>query len=359
MHFDLLDEQKQFENGVERLLASVVDLPTMTRGAAEIDAIRDQLAPRLAEAGAAAVLAPGSRGGLGMGLLSLCVLADAFGRHAAPTGVLQSAVAAWLVAEAGDDSLRERWLEPLIAGEASAAFALNEGPAVWAPWEWRARSADAEVRKLNVEGADRAQLIIAGLAGGGLVALDAADVKIEPAAQPPLDMTRPTFNLAFAPSAGRTLQAGFADRLYDALLVLTAADASAAGRKTYEMAVDYAKVREQFGRPIGSFQALKHQLANQAVEIEPARFLCWYAAHAWDQIPHAAPRAAALAKAHAGDVAVKTARAALEAHGGIGYTWDYPLHLLLKRAMHDRMMLGSSAMLRRRVGELTPGMAVA
>src|SRR3546814_1692061 len=97
------------------------------------------------------------------------------------------------------------------------------------------------------------------------------------------------------------------------------------------MSVEYAKTRVQFGRPIGAFQAIKHALADMAVDMDPVRYLCWFAAHAWDTPAPEAPWSAALAKAHATDMAVKTARAAVEAHGGIGYTWEYPLHLLLDR----------------------------
>jgi len=353
MHFDLSDEQKQFEDGVERLLADNVELTQLTKGAAVIDPLRERLEGKLAEMGAPAVLVSEAHGGLGMGLLTLAVLADAFGRHAAPTGVLQSALAAWAIAEGGDDELRGRWLEPLMTGEARAAFALSEGTGVWAPDEWRAKRTDAEIRKVAVEGARDAQLIIAGTADG-LVAAAAADAQVVARAQEPLDMTRPTADVSFASAAARPLAGDLGSRVYDALLVLHAADAAAAGRAACNMAVEYAKVREQFGRAIGSFQGMKHQLANMATDIEPARFLCWYAAHAWDQIPDVASRAASLAKAHAVDVAVKTGRAAVEAHGGIGYTWEYPLHILLKRAMHDRMVLGSSTKLRARAADLTP-----
>jgi alkylation response protein AidB-like acyl-CoA dehydrogenase len=356
MHFDLSGEQKQFEDGIERLLSSAIDLPAMTKGAEVIKPVRERLQQKLAELGAPAVLVSEEHGGLGMGLLTLAVLADCFGRHAAPTDVLQSALAAWLIAVAGDDELRGRWLEPLMTGGAQAVFALGEGDEAWAPDEWKVLRSDSSARKVRVEGADRAHLIIAGVADG-FVALEASEVQVEVSGREPLDMTRPTSEISFAPSAGRPLGVGLTQRIFDALLVLHAADAAGAGRRAYQMAVEYAKEREQFDRPIGSFQGVKHQLANMAVDIEPARFLVWYAAHAWDQIPADASRAAALAKAHAGDVAVKTARAAVEAHGGIGYTWEYPLHLFLKRAMHDRMVLGSSTVLRARVATLSPGMA--
>jgi alkylation response protein AidB-like acyl-CoA dehydrogenase len=355
MHFDLSDEQKQFSDNVARLMATTVNLTTMAKGPDAIATTRAALEPRLAQLGVPSVLVSEADGGLEMGLLTLCVLADQFGSHAAPTRTLNNAIAAWLVAEAGDKALRERWLGPLLAGEATAAFALSEGEGAWSPSDWRS-TGDQHVRKVDVEGAEGAHLVIAGLADG-LVALNATDILVVASDQAPLDMTRPLAAVVFDPGVGSQLEEGFAERLYDALLILAAADAAGAGRRTYEMAVEYAKGREQFGRPIGSFQGLKHQLANMSVEIEPTRFLAWYAAYAWDQVPQAAPRAAALAKFHNSDVAVKTARAAVEAHGGIGYTWEYPLHLLLKRAMYDRMVLGGSLALRRRVASLTPTMS--
>lgn len=356
MNFDLSDEQKQFEAGIERLLRSTIDLPAMTKGAEVINPTRERLQQQLAALGAPAVLVCEEQGGLGMGLLTLAVLADCVGRYAAPTDVLQSALAAWLIAVGGDDELRGRWLERLVTGQAQAAFALGEDGEAWAPDQWRLRRSDPTARKERVDGAERAHLIIVGT-GDGFLAMEAGAVQVDAGGREPLDMTRPTSEIRFKPSAGRVFGEGLTQRVYDALLVLYAADAAGAGRSAYQMAVDYAKVREQFGRPIGSFQGLKHQLANMAVDIEPARFLVWYAAHAWDQISADASRAAALAKAHTGDVAVKTARAAVEAHGGIGYTWDYPLHLFLKRAMYDRMIFGSSAALRARVAALTPSMA--
>ena len=126
----------------------------------------------------------------------------------------------------------------------------------------------------------------------------------------------------------------------DALYILSAADACGAGNRALAMAVAYANTRRQFDRLIGSFQGLKHQLADRVAEMEPVRYLVWYAAHAWDAIPEKRSYAASLAKAHASEVAVRTARAAVEAHGGIGYTWEYPLHIYLKRAMFNRIAFG-------------------
>lgn len=351
MHFDLTEEQIQFADAIERLLADTLSGNILTRSE-QVPAIAATLDAELASLGVPAILAPADNGGLGMGLLTLAVVAEALGRHAAPTCQVRSAVGAWLVATHGSAESKARWLDGLVAGQLKVAFAFSESSDIWSPDEWAMTSSDGAVAKRCVEGAGDADLFVVGLKDG-LFVVPRDGAEIHTSAFPPLDTSRP--------HAGVTLQMAGADplgdreaawRLYDALMILSAIDAAGAGAAALDLSTDYAKTRVQFGRPIGSFQAIKHALANMAVDIDPVRYFCWFAAHAWDNPAPEAPWSAALAKAHATDVAVKTARAAVEAHGGIGYTWEYPLHLLLKRAMHDRMMLSSPARLRARAAAL-------
>ena len=119
------------------------------------------------------------------------------------------------------------------------------------------------------------------------------------------------------------------------------------------MCVEYAKTREQFGVTIGHFQALKHQLADMAIEIDPSRALYWYAAHAFDHIPADRARSAALAKAHITDRAMQIGRDSVEAHGGIGFTWECDVQLWFKRAMFDRAFLGAPAVQRDRIANMS------
>jgi alkylation response protein AidB-like acyl-CoA dehydrogenase len=118
------------------------------------------------------------------------------------------------------------------------------------------------------------------------------------------------------------------------------------------MTVKYVMTREQFGQPIGTFQAVKHQLADLATELEPALSLWWYAAHAYDRIQDRAERHAAIAKAHLTDVFDRTVRMTTELHGGIGFTWEYDLHLWFRRALFDRSFLGEARYHRQRAAEL-------
>ena len=124
--------------------------------------------------------------------------------------------------------------------------------------------------------------------------------------------------------------------------LLAAAEALGVAERTLEDSVEYAKVRQQFGRPIGSFQALKHMAAEMVSEVEPARALVWYAAWAFDHRPREAPRAAAIAKARLGDVYSRTANRSVQMHGGIGFTWEHPAHLFLKRAKADSIGFGTA-----------------
>jgi alkylation response protein AidB-like acyl-CoA dehydrogenase len=118
------------------------------------------------------------------------------------------------------------------------------------------------------------------------------------------------------------------------------------------MAVAYSKTREQFGRKIAEFQAVKHQLARLGLDVEPTRGLYWYAAYAVDHLPDDGERAAALAKSHVSDRAVATGRMAVELHGGLGFTWECDVQMWLKRAMFDRAFLGTPEALRERCATL-------
>ena len=141
-------------------------------------------------------------------------------------------------------------------------------------------------------------------------------------------------------------------RLLDLAAIALAADSLGGAQRALEMAVDYSKVREQFGRKIGSFQALKHIAAEMVADIEPTRSLVWYAAYTYDRRPREAPRAAAMAKASLGDVYSRTARRSVEIHGGIGFTWEFDLQLWFKRAHVNEVAFGDPTFHRERVAEL-------
>jgi alkylation response protein AidB-like acyl-CoA dehydrogenase len=202
--------------------------------------------------------------------------------------------------------------------------------------------------------ADGADLFVVGCRGGALALVEAgAGVRVTP--EPTLDRGRPLATLDLDGAPAERVDAGndgLAARLVDAGSVLLAADAFGAAHQLVRATAAYLQTRQQFGQPLAQFQAVKHQLANMALDVDPTRGLWWYAAHAFDHAPAEASRAAALAKAHITDRAQQVARDAVEAHGGIGFTWECDVHIWFKRVMFDRLWLGAPELHRERFAAL-------
>ena len=139
---------------------------------------------------------------------------------------------------------------------------------------------------------------------------------------------------------------------YATIITALAAENVGVAQRTMEMAVEYAKDRKQFDRPIGSYQAISHRCAQMLLEVEGARSLTYWAAWALDHEPEAAPRAASMAKAYASDAGFRVCASALQVHGGIGFTWEHDLHFFLKRATANAHAFGDARWHRDRVAEL-------
>ena len=352
MDFDLSEEQKAIGEAIGELLQDKFPVSTALKAfdAASIDA---DLWGELMSLGLGSVMLSEGSGGLGLDLLTLVVVAESLARFAVPAPVCQNALACWILERGGTPAQRTRWCDALAKGTSTVAFAIHEPGRGWFPEDWAVDSGEPGVKGC-VEWGLQADLLIVGLSGGrlGLIERTAAGVRVQPLDS--LDRARPLCDVQFDASCRFDELAGndLAARVVDALLILYSADALGAGAQALDMAVQYAKQRIQFGQPIGQFQAVKHQLANLSLEIEPCRPLAWYAAHAWDTGRPDSTRIAAMLKAHVTDVAVKTARMTVELHGGIGYTWEYPLHLFLKRAMASHVAMGLPAAHRDRAAAL-------
>jgi alkylation response protein AidB-like acyl-CoA dehydrogenase len=310
----------------------------------------------LAELGLLGLNLPEEYGGGGADLLEVAVAAEVIGRRAIPGPFFEHVLAGIAVNLAGSEEQRAQWLPKLAAGEVRASLALCEtsrGQGTWSASSWTLQGETLDGVKYFVPHADGAELLVVGTAGGGL-ALVQPDDTVSVEAVEGLDRTRRVGHVRFAGTPATLLPGGAAvsQRIVDAGLVLLAADAYGAATACVTAAVEYAKVREQYGAPIGSFQALQHQLADMALQIYPARGLIWLAAHAWDQLPGEAETAAATAKAHLCERFSDVARRTVEAHGGIGYTWECDVQIWLKRSLFDWAMLGEPRQHRRRCADL-------
>jgi alkylation response protein AidB-like acyl-CoA dehydrogenase len=353
MDFALSEEQELLQSTVRGFVAK--ECPPQTvhavfdgeRGAVSV------LWQGLAEIGVAGLCVPESLGGAGLELLELALVAEELGRGAVPVPFLGHALASLALARGGSLRQQEAWLPRLAAGTARATVALAEDGARWLPADWRVELANSRVsgRKALVPEAEGAALFVVGCRGGGLALVPAGPgVRVTP--EPTLDRGRPLAALELDGAPGEPLPACDAASLIDAACVLLAADAFGAAHQLVRATTAYLQARQQFGQPLAQFQALKHQLADMALEIDPTRGLWWYAAHAFDHVPAEAPRAAALAKAHITERAQQVARDAVEAHGGIGFTWESDVHLWFKRVMFDRLWLGAPELHRERYAAL-------
>jgi alkylation response protein AidB-like acyl-CoA dehydrogenase len=355
MNFLLSDTQREIQEAVRRLLAERCDSAQLHRLFDGDSGFDPALWQALAAMGVAGLHLPERFGGTGLEMIDLAIVAEVLGAAAAPLPFLDHSLAAFAILLAGSEEQQARWLPRLTSGELIGSVACAEGEQRWQPSEWTLPAAERLTgSKAFVGFAAQAGLFVVGTRGGGLAVVEAGAPGLSIIPTEGVDRTRRFATLQFEATPAEVLPGGAAqaERLRDAALVLLAADAFGGASRCVDMAMAYAKLREQYGAPIGQFQGLKHQLVNMAVDIEPARGLYWFAAHAFDYVPEQAARAAALAKAHLSDRFLQAARDTVEAHGGIGYTWEYDVQIYFKRAMFDYASYGAPALHRARCAEL-------
>jgi len=357
MHFGLTEEQQLLQETVRGFVEGECP-PTRLRELFDEGKGHDPaLWKGVSEMGLAGLMVPEELGGAGLDLLELALVMEEVGGGALPGPIFSHALACLAIQLGGDDAQRRRWLPALASGDRIATLALCEEGDVWDPEGYGVSLEGGGLRgtKRHVPHAAIADLLVVATAGGGFAVLerDASGVTIED--ETGIDHSRPIAKLSLDAAPAEALSnanLAVVSRVRDAALVLLAADAFGAAWNLTRQTVEYAKSRQQFGSPIAQFQSVKHQLADMATTIEPARGLFWYAAHAWDREEPGAARDCAIAKAHITDEACNIARAAVELHGGLGFTWECDVQLWFKRAMFDRTFCGTPAHHRARIGAL-------
>lgn len=302
------------------------------------------------------LMVPEAFGGSGLGLLDAVVVAHALGYCAIPGSFVGSIVmAAVAITEGGSEEQKKEWLPQLATGTLRVGVAVN---AVGSGEE------GIVVEDGRLSGRVRfavdpigSHLLLVSTSAGRLAMVPTASPGVTLCPLLTVDRTRRIAEVTLERvSAGGWLDAadclGVTDRLLDAGRVALAADVLGSCDRAIELAVAYAKVRRQFGRLIGSFQAVKHMCSEMAAEVEPCRAFVWWAAHAFDvRLPEASVLAAHV-KAHLCEVGTRTVRTATEVHGGFGFTEECDLNLWFKRVGHDRHLLGGPDQMRARAGVL-------
>ncbi len=342
MEFGLSEEQHLLQRSVNGFLDTQSSLEHV-RGFAETGG---DVWSGLTELGVPALLVSESAGGLGLSMLDAAIVAESLGGHTSPAPFVSSAVMLPLaLMRAGGD--HDALLGELAAGELRAGCALADG--------YGTRAGSGIVSSGGT------------LTGTALYALDSgADVylvadanralflvrkdadNLTEASLTTIDKTRSTAELTFAATPAQQISDDPAvlQAVLDAGRVMLAADTLGAATNMLDQAVEYAKQREQFNRPIGSFQAVKHMCAEMAAGLEPCRAMVWFAAHALDNLPDQATLNACHTKAHVSEVGKFVAKTATEVHGGMGFTDLLGLHYWFKRIGFNRQLLGAPELLR-------------
>ena len=339
MNFDFSEDEKLVQDQVARLLGDRCGSDVVRR---VLDGEADHASDvwqGLIEMGLPGTAVPAAYGGVEAGYLTLCLVAQELGRHVAPVPFSSSV---YLATEAlslfGSDAQKELWLPKLACGEAVGTLAVDERETV-----------DADGGRLSGVKVPVADGGIANLgivlAGGSLHLVDLNGSGVARANVETVDPTRNTAELRFDGAAAELLGepgAGTAElkALYDRASVLFAFEQIGGAQAALDMAVGYAKERFAFGRAIGSFQALKHMMADMYVALKIAESNCYYAAWALATGSEELPLAAATARVAATQAFQLCSRDNIQVHGGMGFTWEFDCHLYYRRSNYLTLQLG-------------------
>jgi alkylation response protein AidB-like acyl-CoA dehydrogenase len=327
MDFELSDDQRALQDAAADLLGSLSTTEQVRASALREEAYDAGLWKAMVDQGWTGVELPEQQGGLGLGMVEAVVLAEQVGAHVAPAPFLENLLAAGALA----DTDARSWVERLVTGDAIACVAWRPDiPVPYAP------AADVAVVIKEEE------VLLVDLSGGPAIEREAA-----------MDLTRPLGWLRLEGRATTSIGgATEADRLLDRGAALYAAALLGGAQRVLAMSTDYAKERVQFGKPIGSFQAVKHRCADMLVDVEGMRSTAYWAAWCLSAEDDEASIAASTAKTWCSDAARRVMASALQVHGGIGFTWEHDLHLFLKRSQLDQVAFGDGAYHRERLGAM-------
>jgi alkylation response protein AidB-like acyl-CoA dehydrogenase len=373
VNFGFTDEQELLRQEARKFLDQSCPMKEVRRIAETPEGGSPELWKRIAELGWTGLTVPEEHGGAGLGWVDLVVLLEETGRSLFPSPLLGHTLAAAALAEAGHQAQHERWLPALADGSRIGALAVLEasdrmdpaGVALQARQDtaggWVLRGEKRFV--LDAPAADL--FVVAARTGPAPEAVSwfvvegrAAGVTVTDT--PGMDRTRrmgvlrlgdvavPTEDLLGEPGGAWPSLT----RVLDLATAAVTAEMIGAAEAAHALSVDFAKKRVQFGSPIGRFQGVKHPLAEMYVDLESVKSLLYYAAWALDEGHEDAPRAVSMAKAQASDAFARIGIDAVQLHGAVGYTWEYDVHLYLKRSKWARPMFGDAAWHHERVARL-------
>jgi alkylation response protein AidB-like acyl-CoA dehydrogenase len=373
VHLEFTPEQDELRDGVRTVLTRECPM-SLVREVVEKAATADALWNRMVSLGWPALTVPESAGGLGMGAIELAVVVEELGRAVAP-GPFVPTVTQFvpIVTEAGSPEQQEQFLGAVAAGELTGTLALVETDGAIDPARVTATAEPDGTsfvlrgkKAMVVEAANADEIVVVarrpgtdGDDGVGAFVIPRVDVDVEPVVS--LDASRPLARVTLdGARAGADRVVGepgpataiAVRRAVELAVTMLAVETVGTSQTILDVTLEYAKQREQFGVPIGSFQAIKHKFADMLVALERARATSYFAALTIAEDDDRRALAASIAKAAAGDCAARLAQEGIQIHGGVGYTWEHDMHLYVRRVKSNAVLLGNDALHRARVADL-------
>ena len=357
MYFGLSEEQKSLEENINRFLEDNASLDVIKAVANGESDKAKEVHQGIIDLGLSGLIVPEDYGGLELNMLFATVVAAALGSGTAPVPYTGSYVMAPMAINlGGDENQKSNWLPKIAGGECVIGVGLSEyvGAREDAGIEFSDGKLSGRCLFL-IDGKDADAYLLANKSGE-LFIVDSASSGISVTELTTVDKTRTSIELVLDKVDAEILPGSndkkVIEKVLDAGRLMLAADTVGAAQVMLDKSVAYSLERKQFGRLIGSFQAVKHMCAEMAAELEPCHSMIWHAAHCQDNVPEEARLMACQTKAHISEVGKQVSKTATEVHGGMGFTDELGLHYWFKRIGLNRQLLGSPELIREEAGKL-------
>ena len=358
MYFGLSEEQQSLEDNIKKYLEDNASLDTIKEVAGGDSAKAENIHKGLLELGISGLMVPEQYGGLELDMLFASVVSGALGAGTAPVAYAGAYVMAPMALSlGGSESQKETWLPKIAGGEAVVGIGISEYVGAREDAAITFSNESISGRCLFVIDAKNADAYILANKAGELYLVDAKAKGISVTELVTVDKTRPSIELNLKSVKAELLPGSennqeVINKVLDAGRLMLSADSVGASQVMLDKAVAYSLERKQFGRVIGSFQAVKHMCAEMAAELEPCHSMIWHAAHCYDHDPSQARLLACHTKAHVSEVAKQISKTSTEVHGGMGFTDELGLHYWFKRIGLNRQLLGSPELVREEAAKI-------
>ncbi len=355
MQFGLSESQQILRDNARKFFAGECPIAEVRRLMVTETAYDRTLWSKMAEQGYTGVIFPEEYGGVGLGKVELILLMEEAGRALLPGPFFSTVALAGAVLDAAATAdQKKKYLAPVCRGEARSTVSMLEASASWDPADAEIAAVNGKLtgEKLFVPDAASADSIIV-VARNGVFIVDAKAAGISIAPMSGMDFTRKLYSVRLNNTPAEKL--GNAAGLPKALDIATAAlvaEMVGGMQRTLDITVEYAKTRKQFGKPIGTFQAVQHPCADMYLETESSRSAAYYAAWALEENAPDAAVAVSIAKMYASDACRTVGNRGIQVHGGMGFTWENDLHLYYRRAKASETTLGDATFHRERIARL-------